>query len=206
MVTFYSPVFVHGCVLESCCACTACVRVFSRELSLFGDLMCWSIFLRWGLMDCLCLQKTRLNPAWIWLDVFFLVGYKLSHHSVSTEVKPCPSHLLSVFTLTLDGKLGQRFWSELLHLTFQPTFAAACKGLSFWITFLPLWQISVPAEHFHSINLLFLCSSPTIRYGTSFLRVSNSNLVKKCTDWTMSAVPTSLSWQNVFIEAKGYCP
>lgn len=119
--------------------------------------------------------KSSLNLAWC---VFiFLVGYKLSHHSVYTELKPCPSH--SCFHSNTWRKLGQRFWSELLHLTSQPTFAAAYKGLSFWITFLPLWQISVPAEHFHSINLLFLCSSPTIRYGTSFLRISNSNLVKK---------------------------
>lgn len=104
--------------------------------------------------------------------------------------KALPFTTLSFFTLKSWWKWGQRFWCELLHLTSQPTFAVAYKELFFWITFLALSQNSVPAEHFHSINLLCLCSSSTIRYGTSVLRISNCNLVKKekSTDWTMSAV------------------
>lgn len=85
----------HGHVLQSsvcawvcfrvvllCKACTACVWVLSRELSLFGDLMCWSIFLIWGLMDCLCLQKTglksSLNLAWC---VFSSFSLATSYHT-----------------------------------------------------------------------------------------------------------------------------
>lgn len=132
---------------------------------------------------------SSLNSAFFFFFIF-IAGYKLSCRL--HRIRALPFTPLSVFTNTWQ-KLGQRFWCELHHLTSQPTFAAAYKGLSFWITFLPLWQISVPAEHFHSINLLFLCSPSTIRYGTSFLRISNFNLVKKCTDWTMSAVPT-ISW------------
>lgn len=51
-------------------------------------------------------------------------------------------------------------------------------------------QIWLPAVHFHSIHLLFLHYSTTIRYGTSFPKIPNFNLVKKLPDWTISAVPS----------------
>lgn len=51
-------------------------------------------------------------------------------------------------------------------------------------------QISLPAVHFHSIHLLFLHYSTAIRYGTSFPKIPNFNLVKKLADWTISAVPS----------------
>lgn len=66
--------------------------------------------------------------------------------------------------------------------------------------------ISLPAVHFHSIHLLFLRHSAAIRYGTSFPKIPNFNLVKKKKSSQIELsqqFPACLSWQNVFIAVQG---
>lgn len=66
-------------------------------LSLFGDLMCQSIFLGWSLMGLFVFsaqKNTLLNPAWIQLAVLSYLPclwYKLSYNPVYMEAMSCPS-------------------------------------------------------------------------------------------------------------------
>ena len=72
----------------------------------------------------------------------------------------------------------------------SPHFQLIKKNCSSVSHFQHCGQISLPAVHFHSIHLLFLHYSTAIRYGTSFPKIPNFNLVKKLADWTISAVPS----------------
>lgn len=72
----------------------------------------------------------------------------------------------------------------------SPHFQLITKNCSFVLHFYHCGQIFLPAVHFRSIYLLFLHYSIAIRYSTSFPKIPNFNLVKKLTDWTISAVPS----------------
>lgn len=63
--------------------------------SLFGDLMCQSIFLGWSLMGCLCFSEKYTSESslnfCLLCCLISCVGYKLSHNPVYMGAKCCPS-------------------------------------------------------------------------------------------------------------------
>lgn len=160
--------------------------------------MCWSIFHEKGLMDCLCLQQTN-----VWLrPEFCLLGFPISLIS-QAPIQPC-LHIPRLLCSKTWLKLKSQLWYEVPHSAPQRTFLADYKELFFCITFPPLWPNLAPCSAFSQHRICHIWSqwnsgeiidvlhySAAIRYGISFLKIPNFNLVKKLADWTISAVPSN---------------
>lgn len=156
--------------------------------------MCQSIFLGWSLMGCLCFLH-RQHTFWI-QPGFLLAVLSYLLCLVQALLQPClhgstvlPFISRLYFTLKTRIKLKSRLGYELPHSD-SPHFQLITKDCSSVSHFCHCGQISLPAVHFHSIHLLFLHYSTAIRYGTSFPKIPNFNLVKRLADWTISAVPS----------------
>lgn len=144
----YVCAWVYFWVVPLCSACTVCVCLSQSTQPLWKPNV--RVFSLDGLNALFVFENTCLNPAWSWLDVFSqlsrwlqaLIPRHLHRNKALAYILP------AFFHSNTWQKLRWQFWCELIHLTSQPTFGAAYKELSFWITFLPFWEISVPAEHF----------------------------------------------------------
>lgn len=185
--------------------------------SLFGDLMCRSVFLGWGFNGLFVFaENTCLNPAWIPPAPFPRLPCCLpSSHTnpVYAEVRSClpfpPLPLVvplqNLTRIRVRAAVGTVSSSIPAHIS-KPL-PGNCSSVSH---FRRWGQISLPAVHFHSIHPLFQRYSTAIRYGTSLPKIHNFNLVgeKKIKGSQIELsqqFPTSLSWQNVSIAVQRSC-
>lgn len=155
--------------------------------------MCRSIFLGWGLMDCLCLQKTHV---WIQPEVCLLcflislVGSELSYNPVYIEAKSC---LLRPNVVLLWNptqiKVATLVWT--VSCSIAAHISNRLQGI------VPLYHISTIVAKSRSLRCVFtayiyyFCTIP-LRSDMAhpFPKIPNFNLVKKLSDWTISAVPS----------------
>lgn len=138
-----------------------------------------------------------MNLAWCVFSTFSLATS--SHTMPFTQKWSHVLHTPVFFPSNICQNLRWQFWCELLHLKSQPTFAAAYKELSFWITFLPQQSI---LQHESIISVLFLHDQ------IWHILPENPQLYpcEKAHWLNFVSSAASLNWQNVFRAAQGYCP
>lgn len=149
-------------------------------------------------------ENKCLNQAWISLAgcpppprPLHLPHLPSSHTTLFT-------HIPGLFCSRTWLKLKSRLWCEVPHSASRRTFPADYKELFFRITFPPLWPNLAPCSAFSQHRICHIWSqwnsgeiidvlhySAAIRYGISFLKIPNFNLVKQLADWTISAVPSN---------------
>lgn len=147
------------------CRVSGLCGFIAEFLSLFGDLMCQSIFLGWSLMGCLCfLHRKHTSASSLDSACCAVLSPALgtSSHTTLFTWKQSPAlHIPTIFHSKTRLKLKSRLGYELLHSASQPAFPADNKELFFCITFLPLWPNLSPCsafpQHISIISALFHC-------------------------------------------------
>lgn len=170
-----------------CCCFVCCVFSLSgdtRECPLVGALN--------GLLVFSAKKKTWL---WICLLCFFFFRHKLK-----TAMFSCKQKSDSLYLLLYSAPKPN--YSQDLNCFIQhyiPRYQLITKNCSSVSHFRHCGQILLPAVRFHTIHLLFLHYSPTIRYSTSFRKSPTLTLWKSSQIELSQQFPAFLSWQNVFI-------